>query len=442
MKEVTIIGAGIAGMTAAMHLIEAGIKTTIIDNTNNIGGRCFSFYDKNINLELDNGQHVCAGIYNNFFQLISWLNSQDKFDFNNNINIEFRDRNSKIYKLDCSTSSSKFGVFKGIINLKSLSPYDKFNILKIIKTKNIYYNNDISVLELLKQKNQSSNSIKYFWEPIVLATLNTTLENSSAFLFLVVLNKFIFGSSNERNLIFFNSSFKDVFKNFTKKIYSTNNKILLGHRVKKVLTQNNKCYGIELNNGKIINSDFVIASIPPEEIFLLTENNTIVKNNFNYSAIISIYLLFDGIIMDNKFFCGIDTTIQWVFNKKIINNKQQLIAITISASNKLLNLSNKELIQLIINDINIILPNSKGINISYYRILRDKKATILINKNNNKLRNNTRTDIANFFLAGAWTNTELPVTIESAAKSGKLAAKEVLFEINENNSQKFFDKNT
>ncbi|MBQ6269100.1 MAG: NAD(P)-binding protein [Bacteroidetes bacterium] len=71
MKEVTIIGAGIAGMTAAMHLIEAGIKTTIIDNTNNIGGRCFSFYDKNINLELDNGQHVCAGIYNNFFQLIS-----------------------------------------------------------------------------------------------------------------------------------------------------------------------------------------------------------------------------------------------------------------------------------------------------------------------------------------------------------------------------------
>ena len=146
--------------------------------------------------------------------------------------------------------------------------------------------------------------------------------------------------------------------------------------------------------------------------------------------------------MDNKFFCGIDTTIQWVFNKKIINNKQQLIAITISASNKLLNLSNKELIQLIINDINILLPNSKGINISYYRILRDKKATILINKNNNKLRNNTRTDIANFFLAGAWTNTELPVTIESAAKSGKLAAKEVLFEINENNSQKFFDKNT
>ncbi len=425
MKEVIIIGAGIAGISSAMFLIENGFKVTVIESKQHIGGRCFSFYDKTIGLEIDNGQHIFAGLYTNFFQLIKWLGSSNLFKYNKSLKIEFINKNTENFIFNCNVLPGKIGTLFGLFNLKSLSIKDKINIRKVVFSKNNYYENDISILEFLQQKKQSKNCIKYFWEPIVLATLNTNIENSSTNLFLTVLDKFIFGKDKEKNLVFSTTNFNNIFSNFSKNLEKNNSKLILGKKVIELLAEQNKCYGIMLNDRHIIKADYIISTIPNNEIYKLIPS--IINNYFDYSTIISIYLLFDKIVMNKEFFCAIDTNIQWVFNKKIIDNNKQLLAITISAASKELeNLSNNELIKIILEELNLLIPETKKAAICSYRILRDKKATILINNKNNKLRNSTKTNISNLFLAGTWTNTKLPATIEGAALSAKLAAEEII----------------
>jgi uncharacterized protein with NAD-binding domain and iron-sulfur cluster len=96
--------------------------------------------------------------------------------------------------------------------------------------------------------------------------------------------------------------------------------------------------------------------------------------------------------------------------------------ITISAAENLINLNSNQILEIIITELKQIF-NSDNIKIIAYRIIKDKNATPLITFENNHLRPNSTTEINNFYLAGDWTQTRLPATIESAAISGKNAAK-------------------
>ena len=121
---------------------------------------------------------------------------------------------------------------------------------------------------------------------------------------------------------------------------------------------------------------------------------------------------------------------QWIFNKRQINsaNKNQVdkysgfYTLTISAADKLLSYSREELLEICLKELNNAIPESGNAKLLHSKILIDKRATVCITPDNENSRPENRTSISNFFIAGDWTNTGLPATLESAALSGFKAA--------------------
>ena len=460
MKKIIIIGAGISGMTAAMHLINAGFSVEIYESSNKIGGKCFSFNEKltkKLN-KIDNGQHLFATIYSEFFSLMKWLGNEELFSENKGINIDFIDviSNEKTfhYKLNCTKFDNFFGKILGLFQLKGLTFLEKIRFLKIFYFALFLPKNDISVLEFLKKNNQNEKIIKRIWEPIILATLNSPISEASTFLFLNVLKK-IFLSNSLKNkgldktnfsklkssgLIFSKVPISNLFANFKEKFENSGGKIHLNSKINKIIVENNECKGICFSkNSEIIEkkADFVISSVSPNNFLKILENSNILTKKFNNlvnlktfknSAIISAYLWLKNPIFDLEFIASVNTKINWIFNINKIQDLQsefQLISITISHANDLIDKNNSELIEIFSKELKQIF-NKKSIEILQYRILKDRKATSLITYKNNGLRLKSKTEIKNFFLAGDWTKTELPATIESASLSGKLASNSII----------------
>ncbi len=433
MKKVVIIGAGIAGISAAKELLEQEkFEVTIIEAQKKIGGRCYSFIDKENN-EFDNGQHIMAGAYSTFFELVKWLQAEEMFYYPKAINVPFVKKNGKTYSFNCEKLYGKLGQLVGLLNLKVLSNIEKFRLLYVLFAKNNYKDNDIPVLQFLQNHKQSINIITHFWEPIILATLNSPINIASTYLFLNVLQKLILGTSEESKLIFPTQPLGHIFTNFENKLYKTPSSSLILQKKVSHISQKQNNFIVQLNDNSKISTDYIISAIAPYQLksikTTIPQLNEIkdINENFTYSTIISIYLKFDRNIMAEDFLGAIGTKIHWVFNvQKLQKLSKTTIALTISAAESILNLKQNNLLNIILEELKLLLPKSINAKLIDYRILKNNKATILITNKNNNLRPKNRTSLSNFFIAGDWTATELPATIESAAESGKLAASELL----------------
>src|SRR3989337_4580635 len=98
MKKIIIIGGGLAGLSAAVELITAGYHVTIIEQRRSLGGRAYSFFDKNAGLELDNGQHILMGCYENTFRFLEKIGVINKLYFQKNLCVDFLDTTGTAYR--------------------------------------------------------------------------------------------------------------------------------------------------------------------------------------------------------------------------------------------------------------------------------------------------------------------------------------------------------
>lgn len=429
--DVAIIGGGVAGITAFNYLVKRNFKVCLIEARENLGGRINSFIDKITNDEIDNGQHLLIGAYKEFLELLNDLNTNKYLKKLNNIDFKLYSKKNRYYLK--SKLNGKWGYFLGILNLNKINIIDKINIVKLFATINFiraYKFDDYSCYEFLKKYNQSDKIIKIFWEPLILATLNNNIYDAPAKLLINVLKLGFLSNSQNSKLIFSKVGLTKLIEPIENKMFN-NSKIYKSTRVKKIINENNKIISLLLNNGEYINANSFISTVLPNELKKMNLDSNFEQFNFfdewEYSSILSIYLWYDGDILDFEFIGVIDSPIHWIFNRrKIFENKNNiypnLLSIVISSANEIINQSNKEILDLINKELLNILPELKNRNLLHYKIIKEKFATLKIDKTVEKLRPNNNTNFSNLFIAGDWTNTELPATIESAALSGKKSA--------------------
>jgi zeta-carotene desaturase len=158
-------------------------------------------------------------------------------------------------------------------------------------------------------------------------------------------------------------------------------------------------------------------------------------DRFKASPIISIQLWFDRMIMEKEFAALVDTRVQWVFDKswkfrkhlgretvKLQKEKGQHLSLVISGAQEFVEMSKEELLTISMKDLRRVLPKAKNANIVHSIVIKEKRATFSPSPGLEAIRPLPKTSISNLFLAGDWTNTGLPATIEGAVLSGKKTA--------------------
>ncbi len=426
MKKVAVIGGGLAGLSSAVYLADNNFTVHLYEVSPKLGGRASSFLFTPTNDFTDNGQHLMMGCYDYTLDFINKIGSIDSLSIQDNLLINFVEKNGNEHKLDASKLFYPFNILSALAGYKVINWVERLGIIKMM-LKLFFYPTDIlselTVREWLVKEKQSERVQKVLWEIIAVGALNTHIEKSSAKLFAGILKQIFF--RNNLSTVFIlpkknlNESFNIPAEQFIK---TKNGKVHLSSRVTEILIESDEARGIVINNNEL-NYDFVISAVPfysylkiiPQEYKKEFELTT-----FRHAPILNVHLWLKDNIFNKRFYGLLNSDIHWIFNHG------NYISVTISDANEWMEIENEKIVSKISSDIKEFFPQFDLSSIAYSKVIKEKRATFVPDNTSLKNRPLSKTKIKNLFLAGDWTNTGLPATIEGAIKSGKTAANEIL----------------
>lgn len=451
-----VVGGGFAGITAAVRLAEVGIRVTVVEARAEAGGRVQSLNDHTTGETIDNGQHLLMGCYDATLRLLQTLGTTHLLRRQAALRVWFGDcleqinngNGAKIFALDASRLPSKLGMAYGMLNLHGLSLHEKYDLLRFAARLqlNLVKPMNKTAWELLREERQSERVITRLWEPIILATLNAPVHAASATLLVQVMRLAFLGGREASQILIAETGLQEVLSSARSFLEQRGSRIVTA-TVKRLLYENGVVCGVECVNGEKFFADSIISALPSAMMLKLLPDD--VRNTsyfhalqgFETSPIISIYLWMDGDFLEQDFIALLGTATQWVFNRRKLcvapNDVTERFpghcSLTISAASELAQRGQTEIVESCWSELQRAFPRARTAQLLHSRVIRERHATPLFTPENEHLRPNAETPLQNLFLAGDWTNTGLPATIESAARSGERAADAVLTQLSAQN---------
>lgn len=427
MKKILIIGGGLSGLSAAIYLIEKGYHVEILEASPKLGGRTYSFLLNGKQIIIDNGQHILMGCYSYTLDYIDKINSRDKFYFQDSLKIIYVAEKNKTYKLSVPGKLYPLNHIYAFMNFKLLSLSERKSVLKLllkIKTLRIKVRQDQSVEEFLRSHGQSGSVIKTFWDIVVISAMNTQIGLASAELFVEMIKIIFFSGKNSSNIIIPNTGLSEAL------IYPAENliknrggKVASSERVAKIEFENGKASKVLTTKREVTGFDYIISAIPSDQLLKIIPNYIIEELNIpslQYSPILSVNLWLSRNPLKEKFYGIIGGEFHWLFNKG------KYISLIKSASDNLTILNKNELIETANSELKKYFSILADIEIIDSKIVKERKATMISDINSIKKRKKLNHNFNNLFIAGDWTNTGLPGTIESSVKSGRMISEMIL----------------
>lgn len=428
MKKCIVIGGGFAGLSASAYLANAGVIVELLEASPKLGGRAYSFLEKETNTIVDNGQHLQLGCYYNTLDFLNLIGSSDKVQVQKKMSVNFLKPNFELHELKSSSLPYPLNLFSAILNYTAVSLRERLSILRLFSKLPFYSNRDlekISVEEFLIKEKQNENLIKAFWEILCVGALNTNLTKASAKILADIL-KIIFLSGNEGSkFVIPKEGLSEIYCQQAKKfIEDRQGKISLSEKVEEISIEKNRANQIKTNKRIITDFDLIISAVPYYGIKKILSTLNFEDFTQEYSSILNVHIWPKENKLGNNFYGLIGSEIHWIFS----HNSH--LTCVISDADYLMDKSNEEIMAMIYSQLVKYLKISRD-DITKYLIIKEKRATFIPSNKILYNRPNSETQIKNLYLAGDWVNTGLPSTIESAVKSGQTLANDIIAELKE-----------
>lgn len=426
MGNILIIGGGFAGLSAACYLAEQGFKIRLLEASPKLGGRAYSFEYLPKNDIIDNGQHIMLGCYRNTLEFLNLIGASDKIDIQKNMSVNFVKRGGMYFKLSADGGFYPISLVFGLAKFGAIRIRERIRILSLFinmlfeSKENLKY---LTVKEWLLKNGQNETTIKALWDILAVSTLNTSIENASAKLFRRILQEIFLKNSKGANIVIPKKGLSDIYctqaEDFIKK---RDGSIHLSEKVNSFCMKNRTVNSIITDKNEYSGFDYVISAVPH---YALEKFHPGIKSeqpdlNLEYSTVLTVHIWLNSNPFTEKFYGLIDSEIHWLFN----HGKH--ITLVISNADKFNKVSENELIALIYSELEEYFPIFYSNLVEEYKIIKEKRATFIPSIESENNRSKLSQVYGNIILAGDWTNTKLPSTIEGAVLSGKNAAEKII----------------
>jgi squalene-associated FAD-dependent desaturase len=452
-RPIVIIGGGFAGLAAAVDLAEAGRQVLLLERRSFLGGRAYSFKDKTTGDTIDNGQHLMMGCYHNTLSFLKKIGAHDKLKIQANPRVDFLYESSngavRCTSFKCPPLPAPLHLLGGLANLKTIGWGDRIKALRVgLELLRLNGNcaglADITVRQWLNRLGQPERIQRRFWDVVALATLNESPDIASADMFARVLDQAFLHAKRDSALIISKVGLSDLYTEDARKfIESRGGQVMLNADVAQIefadkgVNGANGASGVILRNGQLIEAEKIVSAVPHSALgrMLATEIVSAKRcfhhlDRFSLAPIVSINLWFEKNVTDLEFAGLLDSPIEWVFNKNAIAGqpvgKRQHLALVISGAHEAAVKAKEELIEMASGEMARFFPAARRQRPVHAFVVREQEATISHSAGTARLRPPQRTDLNNLFLAGDWTDTGLPATIEGAVWSGQECARAIL----------------
>ncbi|NOZ53480.1 MAG: NAD(P)-binding protein [Gammaproteobacteria bacterium] len=447
VKPVIVVGGGWAGLTAAIELVRHEIPTILLESAKQLGGRARRVPFENkvcaINnsdaetspkkqaaIPVDNGQHLLIGAYESTLSIFRTIGvREDSILKRQRLTLNIKRRYRRDVKITAGRLPAPLHIAWGLLFARGLSITDRIRALTFCAAmSNIDFtlDKDESCLNLFNRYQQTDVIIKCLWEPLCLATLNTKIDIASAHIFLRMLREVFTHARTDSDFLY---TYTDLGATFPEPameyIEKNGGNIRLGQRVIELNIKNLRIQGVKLNNTTI-ECEQVILATPHSVTQKLTAPYTELRplhdqlKELDHQPICTVYLQYPSNTRLNTEMIGLEgTTSQWIFDRSIYG-QFGLMAIVISSDGNHMSLDNDALCELVEKEISELFPQwSSALK---RMVIREKRATFHSTTNCNQFRPGNKTAVNGLWVAGDYTNTGLPATLESAVRSGSRCA--------------------
>jgi squalene-associated FAD-dependent desaturase len=431
---IIIVGGGFAGLAAAVDLAEQGKQVLLLERRSFLGGRAYSFTDKVTGDTIDNGQHLLMGCYHHTLNFLAKIGASHKVKFQPSARVDFLSATQGHASFACPSWPAPLHLLAGLARLKTIGWRDRINALRVgfaLKTMNGNRARlaDITVREWLNELGQSERMQRRFWDLMALATLNEAPEVASADMFARVLEQAFMHTKQDATMVIARVGLSDLYtQDAVRFIEARGGSVRLNAAVKTIDFANDHAVGVTLSDGEHIAAAAIISAVP---YFMLKDMLTPellaahfpAVTEFKSAPIVSINLWYDAPVTELEFVGLLDSPIEWVFNKNAIagdrQKRRQHLALVISGAHQAAPQPKETLIEMAMAEMNRFFPKARTQKPSHAYVIKEQQATISHTTGTARQRPAQKTPLANFYLAGDWTATGLPATIESAVWSGQ-----------------------
>jgi len=440
LNDVLVIGGGFAGLAAGVALAEGGCRVRVLEQRPYLGGRARSFLDPTTGSVVDNGQHIFMGCYHATIRFLSTIGTLDRVRFQACLTVQFLDRNGRLSRLQCPDLPSPWHALLGVLRSGSFTLREKLEVLRLgiaLRQNDEAHHGPkrLSVREWLTQLGQSARLQRNFWDLLCIAALNEDPEIANAALFERVLRLALFTSPADSRLGIARVGLSEVYVDAAADfIRAKGGSVECGQGVAGLLVSEGQCRGALMSTGERIDAESVMSAVPSFQLAALLPGEFLPGEPFFASLgrlrpapIISINLWFDRPITDLDFAGLRGATIQWLFNKGRISDRGDgYVSLVLSGAHRYIATSKEELLATALRELEDFFPEARGARLLHSLVIKERFATFSPTWEAEALRPAVRTPIRGLFLAGDWTATGLPATIEGAVQSGYTAARAIM----------------
>jgi len=417
--HVAVVGAGWAGLAAAVTIAERGVPVTVFEASRNLGGRARRVSIDGV--DLDNGQHVLIGAYRETLRLMRKVGADpDELLLRLPLELRFADG----FHLRAPRLPYPLNLLAALLGAKGLDLAQSFGALRFmaaLRARNFRIEPDRSVAQLLDDYRQAGALRSRVWEPLCVSALNTPVDRASAQVFANVLRDGLTGTRDASDLLIARTDLGRLFPEPAGEyIRARSGTLRLGEPVRRIARVPG---GFRLNDALMF-SCVIIACGPHQAGQLLVQLPELADalsriSAFGYEPIVTCYLQYPESVSLSAPMLGFNGGIvQWVFDRGRLGGPKGLLAAVISASGAHEELTKEALVSRIEAELQAALGALPALRWS--QVITEKRATFSCTPA--LARPGAQTAVPGLTLAGDYVASEYPGTLEAAVRSGIAAA--------------------
>ena len=453
-----VIGGGLAGLSAGVALAEAGFRVRLYEKRPHLGGRAASYVLPG-GEHVDNCQHVTLGCCTNLADFYCRVGASGKIRYFDRL--VFADSAGRRGTMEASSLAPPMHMAGSFAAFPLLDWRDKRAIAQaLVAIARAGGRPDdaggVNMLDWLRRRGQTEAAISRFWGVVLVSALDEELSRTEAHYGIDVFWKAFLANRSGYHVGIPSVPLGELYGGCLAAIERRGGEARLRSAVRGIAIEDGHAAGVEFENGAREVADHYVVAVPHDALPSLlpapvVERHAEFRNlsRLRSSPITGVHLWLDREVMSEPFLTVVDRTTQWIFNKTLlsestgnvasgangahgangangVNAARQYLQLVISASYDLIPRSRQEIVALAWRELCEVVPAAREARLVKGTVIKETAATFSPEPGCDRWRPAQSSPIASLYLAGDWTATGWPATMEGAVRSGYLAAEAIL----------------
>ncbi len=433
--RVAVVGAGLAGLSAACRLADAGHSVVVIERRPWAGGKTYSFPDRASGDEIDNGQHILMRCTTAYIDFLERLGTLGHVRWQRRLAVPVYDAYGRRAVIAAAPIHAPWHLLPSLLTYRHLSPSDRLRAVRAAAAmlRERASSPDESFAGWLRRHGQNERLIRDLWDLIVVPTLNCRCDEASAAQALFVFRTGFLAAAEAAAIGVPTVPLSELHvRPAIRYVERRRGRVRPSLAVASLEVDRDRVTALRCASGERIEADAVVLATPPAEALAMlpavwrSEPAFERLGRIRSAPIVNVHLWFDRPMAPFAFAAFTGCDVQWVFNQSRIRSDDprgpEHLVISLSAATEYVSVRPGELVERLVTQLRRALPRATG-RLLRARVVKEPAATFVPEPG--LIRPGPVTPIVNLFLAGAYTDTGWPATMESAVRSGIAAAEAI-----------------